>query len=112
MALHPSRRLAQLISPTSMPLTEYPSRGMQQLSSRWFLGEALIRRQVLRLGLCGVTAKFTRFKNGQEQGSLWIEEAKILAFRSLDNISTFNISVLQFIATHEMQEADSRLLGI
>jgi len=71
MALHPSRRLAQLISPTSMPSYRISIPWDAQLSSRWFLGEALDKApQVLRLGLCGVTAKFTRFKNGQEQGSL------------------------------------------
>lgn len=61
---------------------------------------------MLTLALCGVTAKFTQFKNGQEQGRLWIEEAKSLAFKSLDSISTLNISVLQFLATHEMQEGN------
>ena len=71
------------------------------------LGEVLEKApRMLTLALCGVTAKFTQFKNGQEQGRLWIEEAKSLAFKSLDSISTLNISVLQFLATHEMQEGN------
>jgi hypothetical protein len=70
-----------------------------------FLGEALEKApRVLVLALCGVTAKFTKAKFSQQQGRLWIEEARSLAFASLDNISTLNVSVLQFLATHYMQE--------
>lgn len=69
------------------------------------LGEALEKApRVLVLGLCGVTAKFTKARHAQEQGRFWIEEARDLIIRSLDNISTLNISVLQFLATHDMQD--------
>jgi hypothetical protein len=69
------------------------------------LGEALSKAPaVLILALCGVTAKFTNASCGQEQGRIWIEEARRLMFEGLDTISTLNITVLQFLATHEMQE--------
>lgn len=69
------------------------------------LGEALEKApRVLVLALCGVTAKFTKASRAQEQGQLWIEAARKLVLEDMNNISTLNISVLQFLATHDMQE--------
>jgi hypothetical protein len=69
------------------------------------LGECLEKApRVLVLALCGVTAKFTKAIHAKKQGDLWIEEARHIVFQGLDSISTLNISVLQFIAVHDMQE--------
>lgn len=69
------------------------------------LGEALGKApRVLVLALCGITAKFTNVNRAQKQGQLWVDEAMRLVIRGLDSISTLDVTVLQFLATHEMQE--------
>jgi hypothetical protein len=71
------------------------------------LGERLRNTtRALILALCGVAAKFTSVSGSQEQGRVWIEEASGMVFQSLDNISTLNITVLQFLATHQMQDGN------
>lgn len=68
------------------------------------LGEALEKApQVLVLALCGLTAKFTKAIRAQEQGEIWIEAARKLVLEDMNRVSTLNISVLQFLATHDMQ---------
>ena len=69
------------------------------------LGEALGQApRVLVLALCGVTSKFTNLNRSHEQGRLWIEEAGKLVIQDLGSISTLKVTVLQFLASHEMQE--------
>ena len=69
------------------------------------LGEALRKApRVLVLALCGVTAKFTNVSNRHEQGRMWIEEATRLVISGLGTISTLDVTVLQFLATHAIQE--------
>lgn len=70
------------------------------------LCEALHRApHLLVLAICGSSAKFMPGPNSKSDGQRWVEEAKSLIMKSLDRVSTLTMSAIQFLALHEMHEA-------
>lgn len=70
------------------------------------LCEALHRApHLLVLAICGSSAKFMPGSNSKSDGQRWVNEAKDLIMKSLDRVSTLTMSAIQFLALHEMHEA-------
>jgi hypothetical protein len=71
------------------------------------LCEAIHRApHLLVLAICGSSAKFMPGEDSKSNGRRWAEEAKILVMKSLDRVSTLTMSAIQFLALHEMHEAE------
>lgn len=62
--------------------------------------------KLLLLAICGASAKFLDDSEEAEKGRRWIAEAKNLAMRDLNSVSTLTLVVLQTIALHDIHEAD------
>jgi hypothetical protein len=45
-------------------------------------------------------------ETNKSDGRRWVEEAKMLITKNLDRISTLTMSAIQFLALHEMHEAE------
>ncbi|KAI9739922.1 MAG: hypothetical protein M1818_004978 [Claussenomyces sp. TS43310] len=70
------------------------------------LGEGFDKApRLLVLAICGASSKFLPGADSHERGRRWIAEARDLAYRSLDHISSLTISAIQFLAMHDMHEA-------
>jgi hypothetical protein len=71
------------------------------------LCEAIHRApHLLVLAICGSSAKFMPGEDSKSNGRRWVEEAKILVMKSLNRVSTLTMSAIQFLALHEMHEAE------